>query len=61
MIETFSCVKSGSSLIFIFLYKLQIMPRDQSEIFKILPSYNSYIERPKIKKLSNVRLLKDYS
>ena len=35
------------------------MPRDESEIFKILPFYNSYIRRPKIKKLSNVRLLKE--
>ena len=32
---------------------------DESEILKILPFYNSYIERPKIKKLSNVRLLKE--
>ena len=35
------------------------MPRDESEIFKILPFYNSYIERPKIKNLSNIRLLKE--
>ena len=28
-------------------------------MFKILPFYNSYIERPKIKKLSNVKLLKE--
>ena len=35
------------------------MSRDESEIFKILPFYNSYIERPKIKKLSNIRLLKE--
>ena len=32
---------------------------DESKIFKILPFYDSYIERPKIKKLSNVRLLKE--
>ena len=32
---------------------------DESKIFKILPFYNSYIERPKIKKLSNARLLKE--
>ena len=31
----------------------------ESKIFKILPFYNSYIEKPKIKKLSNVRLLKE--
>ena len=30
---------------------------DESEIFKILPFYDSYIEKPKIKKLSNVELL----
>ena len=35
------------------------MPFDESEIFKILPFYNSYIERPKIKKLNNVQLLKE--
>ena len=32
---------------------------NESEIFKILPFYNSYNERPKIKKLSNIRLLKE--
>ena len=31
----------------------------ESKIFKILPFYNSYIERPKSKKLSNIRLLKE--
>ena len=35
------------------------MPRDESEIFKILPFYSSYIERPKIKKFSNFQLLKE--
>ena len=35
------------------------MPRDKSEIFKIFPFYDSYIERPKIKKLNNVRILKE--
>ena len=32
---------------------------NESEIFKILPFYNSYIERTKFKKLSNIRLLKE--
>ena len=32
---------------------------NESEIFKILPFYHSYIERPKIKKFSNVKLLKE--
>ena len=32
---------------------------DESKIFKLLPFYNSYIERPKIKKLNNVQLLKE--
>ena len=32
---------------------------DESEIFKRLPFYDSYIERPKIKKLNNVQLLKE--
>ena len=27
---------------------------DESKIFKMLPFYNSYIERPKIKELSDV-------
>ena len=31
---------------------------DESEILKILSFYNSYIGRPKIKKLNNVKLLK---
>ena len=35
------------------------MPQDESEIFKILPFYNSFIDVPKIKKLSNIRLLKE--
>ena len=34
---------------------------DESKMFKILPFYSSYIERPKIKKLSNIRLLKEHS
>ena len=32
---------------------------DESKIFKILPFYNSYTEKPKIKNLSNVQLLKE--
>ena len=32
---------------------------DESEIFKLLPFYNSYIEKPSIKKLNNVQLLKE--
>ena len=32
---------------------------DESEIFKILPFYDSYIEKPEIKKLNNVELLKE--
>ena len=32
---------------------------NESKIFKILPFYNSYIEKPKIKKLSSVQLLKE--
>ena len=35
------------------------MTRNEPEIFKILPFYNSYIEKPKIKKLNNIRLLKE--
>ena len=34
---------------------------NESEIFKILPFYNSYIDIPKIKKCSNIRLLKELS
>ena len=32
---------------------------DDSAIFKILPFYDTYIEKPKIKKLDNVELLKE--
>ena len=32
---------------------------DESKIFKILPFYNSHIDIPKIKKFSNIRLLKE--
>ena len=28
----------------------------ESKIFKMLPFYKSYIEKPKIKKLSNIKL-----
>ena len=35
------------------------MHRDESEIFKILPFYDIYIEKPKVKKLTNVQLLKE--
>ena len=32
---------------------------DESEIFKILPFYNSHIDQPSIKKLNNVQLLRE--
>ena len=32
---------------------------DKSKIFELLSFYNSYIERPKIKKLNNVQLFKE--
>ena len=32
---------------------------NESEIFRILPFYNSHIDIPKIKKLSNLQLLKE--
>ena len=32
---------------------------NESKIFKILPFYSSYVEKPKIKKVSNLRLLKE--
>ena len=35
------------------------MLRDENEILKLLPFFNSHIERPKIKKLNNVQLLKE--
>ena len=31
---------------------------DANKIFKILPFFNSYIEKPGVKKLNNVQLLK---
>ena len=32
---------------------------DENGIFKIFPFYNTFIERPKIKKLNNFQLLKE--
>ena len=32
---------------------------DENEIFKVLPFYNTYIEKPKIKKLNNAELMKE--
>ena len=32
---------------------------DESQIFKILPFYNTFIERPKIKNINNAELLKE--
>ena len=35
------------------------MHRDANKIFKILPFCDSYIKKPKVKKLNNVQLLKE--
>ena len=35
------------------------MDWNESEIFKILTFYDSYIDQPKMKKLNNVQLLKE--
>ena len=35
------------------------MHGDESEIFKFLPFYDTYIEKPEIKNLINVQLLKE--
>ena len=32
---------------------------DANKIFKILPFFNTYIEKPEVKKLNNVELLKE--
>ena len=32
---------------------------DANKLFQVLPFYNTFIEKPKIKKLSNVQLLKE--
>ena len=32
---------------------------DKNEIFKVLPFYNTYIEKPKTKKLNNAELMKE--
>ena len=32
---------------------------DENEIFKVLPFCNTYIEKPKIKKLNNAELMKE--
>ena len=34
---------------------------DANKIFQVLPFYDAYIEKPKVKKLSNVQLLKELS
>ena len=57
--KTISYVKYKSSQIFCFKNKLQIMHWDANKIFKILPFCNTYIEKPKVKKLNNVQLLKE--
>ena len=36
------------------------MHRDANKIFQILPFYNTYIEKPEVKKLNNAELLKCY-
>ena len=30
-----------------------------NEIFRLLPFYDSYIEKPKVKKLNNIQILKE--
>ena len=32
---------------------------DAKKLFQVLPFYNTFIERPKIKKLSNIKLLQE--
>ena len=32
---------------------------DANKIFKILPFYKTYIEKPEVKKLNNIQLLKE--
>ena len=36
------------------------MPREANKIFQVLPFYNTYIEKSEVKKLNNVKLLKDF-
>ena len=55
MAKTISCVKYCSSQVILF-YK---MHWNANKIFQLLPFYDSYIEKPKVKKLSNVQLLKE--
>ena len=35
------------------------MRRDANKIFQLLPFYDSYTEKPKVKKLNNIQLLKE--
>ena len=44
---------------FLFVDKLQIMHWDANKIFQLLPFHDTFIEKPKIKKLNNVQLLKE--
>ena len=35
------------------------MHRDAKKLFQILPFYNNFIEKPEVKKLSDVKLLQE--
>ena len=35
------------------------MKQDAKKLFQILPFYNTFIEKPEIKKLSNIKLLQE--
>ena len=35
------------------------MHLDESEIFQLLPFYDSYVEKPRTKKLNNIQLFKE--
>ena len=35
------------------------MHLDANKIFQVLPFYSTYIEKPKVKKMNNVQLLKE--
>ena len=53
------CKVSSILCVFLFLPEKYIMHWDAKKLFQVLPFYNTFIERPEIKKLSIVESLKE--
>ena len=59
MTRTIGCVKSSLSQVFFVLLIDYKMHWNANKIFQLLPFYDSYIEKPKVKKLNNIQLMKE--